>query len=502
MKRVVWLTYFAVIICASSMLGQSTPVSISHVPTQGTSFASQLPSTSACTGQPGLACVVPNLYGPYGLVLPNASHAAHFNSGFQSNFSALNAAIATQLTLLPIASPASGFTYSYDPTTGVYQQLKESFGPVLTERAETIGKRKFFFGANFQRFRFNKLDGLPLHNLPAVFSHQKNTFNDQPEPWETQFISTQNSLDLKVNQFTIFGTYGITNRVDVSVAIPLLQVGFNATSQATINRTVNTEPVFVKGQFQPCCSNGPPYVHYFDDTPAAQATSLTHTFANNQSSPDIFSPQATDNLYWDPSTHHAAGLGDVVLRVKDNVYRGERFSLALLTDVRLPSGDERNFLGSGAWGVKPFAALSIQAWRFTPHVNLGYEWNGSSLLAGNILTGTKANLPPIAFFSAGTDIGIARRLTLAVDYLGQELVNAPRITSATYTPTADLVIPHPGGFETINEFSGTYNQSSAAIGAKYNVFGKLLLSGNVLIALNNGGLRDKVVPLVGLSYSF
>ena len=58
--------------------------------------------------------------------------------------------------------------------------------------------------------------------------------------------------------------------------------------------------------------------------------------------------------------------------------------------------------------------------------------DGSSLLAGNIAMGTKARLPGFAFFSTGTDIGLGRRLTLAVDYLGQELINAPRIESGTY----------------------------------------------------------------------
>ena len=108
-------------------------------------------TNSSCRFYSGLACVLPNLYGPYGLVLPNNSHPAHFTSRFQSNFTALNTAIATQLTLLPLASPASGFTYQFDGSTGVYTRSAETFGPVLTERAETIGRRKFYFGANFQK---------------------------------------------------------------------------------------------------------------------------------------------------------------------------------------------------------------------------------------------------------------------------------------------------------------------------------------------------------------
>lgn len=486
---------FAVLAAGFHLLAQSTPVPISSVP----GLNKVLPSTNHCTGQPGLACVIPNLYGPYGLVLPNASHVAHFNSTFQSDFAALDAAIATQLTLLPLASPASGFTYKYDPATGVYSRSAQSFGPVLTERAETIGRHRFYFGTTFQRFRFDKLDGVPLHNLPAVFSHQPDTgTNHSSEPYESQFISTVNSLDLKVNQFTVFGTYGLTDHVDISVAVPILEVGFNATSDATINRTVDTEPTIVNGKFQPCCSNGPPFAHFFD--PANPRTSLTHTFSNDQSS-----PINVGNLYWNPSRNSASGFGDVVFRIKGSVYRGDRLSLALLADVRVPTGDERNFLGSGAWGLKPFAAMSIRTGHLTPHVNLGYQWNGSSLLAGDILAGTKARLPGYGFFSAGTDVGVTHSLTLAVDYIGQELINAPRVKSTTYTPSSQypLVVGPQRDFSNVDTaIKETYNQSNAAVGLKYNVFGRLLLSGNILIALNDGGLRQRVVPLIGLSYTF
>ena len=452
-----------------------------------------------CTGQTGLACVLPNLYGPYGLVLPNSTHAAHFNAMFQANFSALNTAIATQLTLLPLASPASGFTYQFDGSTGVYTRSAETFGPVLTERAETIGRHKFYVGASMQRFRFDKLDGIPLHNVPVVFSHQENTFRGAPEPFEQQFISTDNSLDLKINQFTFFANYGLTDHVDVSIAVPILEVGFNAASYASINRIQNTEPLgFRNGVFVPCCSNGPPFAHFFD--PNDTRNSTHRTFSNNQ-----FPLSSTDSqgLYSDPSKTSASGLGDIILRFKAGVYRTDRMSLALLTDVRLPTGDEKDFLGSGAYGFKPFAALSVRTGRLTPHVNLGYQWNGSSLLGGNISTGDKSKLPGFAFFSAGTDFAVWHRLTLAVDYLGQELINAPRVNNSTYTSLGPLTTTgQTGTFATISEMKQTYNQSNAAFGFKYNLFGQLLLTGNMLVALNDGGLRERVVPLIGLSYAF
>ena len=492
MLRFISPTLLITIGVALPALPQSTPVLISSVSGLQDQL-SKLPSTKqACSGQTGLACAIPNLYGPYGQVLPNPFHAAHFNSTFQSNFTALDTAIATQITLLPLASPASGFTYKYDPTTGGLTQLKESFGPVLTERGETIGRHKFYFGATFQRFRFNKLDGTPLHNFRSVFSHATGTGTDPltPDPpYESQFISTQNSIDLKVNQFTIFGTYGISDRIDFSVAIPILQIGFNVISNATIERTLDKSGSPTETPFG--------YAHYFD--PANTATSLTHTFSNNQ-----YPVQAPGDLYANPSKNNAMGLGDVEFRLKGTVYRTDRIRLALLTDFRVPTGDEKNFLGSGAYGLKPSVAVSIRTGRLTPHINAGYQWNGASLLAGDILAGTKSKLPGFAFFSAGTDIGITRSLTLAVDYLGQELINAPRIESSTYSVEAGFTLAsgQTSFPTTIAAGKQTYNQSNAAFGLKYNIYDRLIVSGNLLVALNDGGLRERIVPLIGLSYSF
>jgi hypothetical protein len=79
-----------------------------------------------------LAFVIPNLFGPNGLRLDNPGHDAHFDSSFQANFGPFNSALATQLTSLPIPSPASGFTYSFDSALGVYNRSAQSFGPILT----------------------------------------------------------------------------------------------------------------------------------------------------------------------------------------------------------------------------------------------------------------------------------------------------------------------------------------------------------------------------------
>ncbi|MGH9559377.1 MAG: hypothetical protein ACRD30_09060, partial [Bryobacteraceae bacterium] len=182
---------------------------------------------------PKLAFLIPDLYGPEGLILPNPNHEAHFESDFQANFGPFDTAIGTQLTSLPLPSPASGFTYTFNSSLGVYTRSAESFGPILAERAETIGKSKFFAGFSYQHFRFSTLDGLSLHNVPSVFQHAQTT----PDPLiKEDIITTNNFIDAQIGQSTAFFTYGLADRLDVSVAVPFFSADMAVISNATIQR--------------------------------------------------------------------------------------------------------------------------------------------------------------------------------------------------------------------------------------------------------------------------
>jgi hypothetical protein len=441
------------------------------------------------TSEPG--CVLPNLFGAGGLTVynnPVFPHYAHFIGVAQTTINqTLSTSIATQLAILPIISPSSGFTYKYDSASGAFVRSTTSFGPIYTERAETIGRGKVYFGVSYQRFRFSNLDGQNLHAMPAVFTHVPDTGpGGTKEPYESDVISTVNNVDLKMDQTMIFGTVGITDRIDVSVAVPIVSVRFAATSDATIIRV--SGPTFIPAPGAPPVPNP----HQFD----AQGD-LTNLYTSNGS---------------------ATGLGDVTFRVKGNILQTAGLSVALAADVRAPSGNAREFLGTGAVGLKPFIAVSAPG-RISPHVNLGYQWNGSSILAGNI-TGstvsedasgneviqngpaTKGRLPSQFFYSGGVDVGVTKGLSLAFDYLGQAVFNAPRVFLAS-TTTANI----PGGtgaltLPTISGGKDTLGLNSGAAGFKYNLFGQLLLTADILFRLDNKGLRQNVTPLIALSYAF
>ena len=410
---------------------------------------------------PKLGQLIPLVYGEDGLivdslsVLPDGStHAAHFDSAFQQEFGQFNVALATQLLTVPFPSPASGYTYEFDESLGVFTRSTQSFGPILTERAETIGKGKFTFGFAYQRFRFDTIEGLDLGEVPAVFTHD----DFQLGGGRSDIVNTVNAIEADFSRFIAFFTYGLTTHLDVSAAVPIVDASLRATSSTRIVR-VGT------------ASN--PAVHFFQDAQGGFGDSREFLASGS-----------------------ASGLGDILVRLKGTAPKSGPTRLAFLTDVRFPTGDEEDLLGSGAWGVKPLIVVSWELGRFSPHLNVGYQWNGESVLGGDIASGEKADMPDQFLYAGGADIGVHKNLTLVLDVIGQKVVDAPRLVEETFT-AADGSTYDQVGFE-----RGSYYVNDLAVGLKVRAGGSLLLDVSVLFKLDDAGLRANVSPLVGFEYSF
>ena len=413
-----------------------------------------------------LATLVQNIFGPRGLtvhsdaLLPDGStHSAHFNSAFQSNFRQFNIALASQLTSVPLPSPASGFTYRFDATTGTFARSTQSFGPILADRAETIGRGKVVFGYNYQFFSFDALEGVDMRRIPALFTHD----DYQLGGGRTDVVLTSNAIEASVAQFTGLVTYGLHDRVELSVAVPVVHTRLAVASDAVIRR-FGTAP-------------GTP-VHYFPEDTAPAGIGDHQLFAAQGS---------------------ASGVGDVVLRTKATLLRKGHRGVAAGIELRMPSGDEDDLLGSGAWGVRPFAVVSFAYKRISPHVNVGYQWNGASVLAGDPKTGVKRGLPDRVTTAVGADIGLSDRMTLAFDLLTNVVMRSPRLRMHQFRVEGPL---GAATFDDIGFIEETYLTMNGAAGLKLNVAAGLLVNFNLRFNATSGGLTDRLVPLLGLEYGF
>ncbi len=408
-----------------------------------------------------LATLFDTLYGPNGLIVDSEatlpgeqSHSAHFNNDFQSNFGKFSTALVSQFVTVPLPSPASGFTYHLDPSTGVFERTTQSFGPILTERAETVGARRVSFGFAAQRFTFDTVEGLSLDQVPAVFTHD----NAQLLGGRQDVVTTVNSIEARVTQYTTFVTLGVTDRFDVSMAVPFVSNHLKVVSNATIQRLGTTNPL----------------THFFRQADGEVGNTRTFT-----------------------AIGEASGVGDITVRLKGALRSAGRAAVAVGLDLRLPTGDALNLLGTGATGVQPFAVLSATIQRVSPHVNVGYQWNGSSILSGNPATGDSADFPDQFTYAAGADISANDHLTLAFDVLGRYLIDAERITPETFH-----ALDGKSTYPNVGFSNGSFNILNGAVGLKINIVDRLLLDANVLFALDSHGVRDKVTPLIGFEYSF
>lgn len=413
-----------------------------------------------------LSTLFEDIFGARGLVLNSddvqldgSTHAAHFNSAFQSEFRLMNVALTSQLATVPLPSPASGFTYNFNPATGTFVRSTRSFGPILSDRGETIGRGKIAFGYTYQFFSFDHLDGISLSNVPAVFTHD----NPQLGGGRADVVATANTIEATVSQLTGALTYGLTDRIDVSLAIPVVRTRLALLSNATIHRVGTGANLGV---------------HYFRDE-------------------DAIGGYGSTRQYFAEGT--AGGVGDLVARVKAMLMREGSRAFAAGVDVRLHTGDEKNLLGSGAPGVRPFAAVSASIGPFAPHANVGYQWNGKSALAGDIRSGDKADLPDQFLYAVGADVLVAERLSVVFDVFGQRVVNSPRLGSRTSTLTG------AAGGVTLPDILFTtqsYWTSAGSFGLKGNLAPRMLIIFNLRFAMADGGLTDRLSPLLGMEWAF
>ena len=377
----------------------------------------------------------------------------------------LNVAVATQLSQLPLASASAGTVIAYKDGVPV---TFNNLGPILVDRAQTVGKGRFFLGFTASQYVFTDIDGKPLSNLQFSYSRYACAVG-QSNCTQSNAVSTtytqepQNRLAFVVDQFVAVATLGLTRKLDVSAIVPLTRVSLGSSIPSSTNYVVGSGGNLLFSQ-----ANAPSY---------AYGTAL--------------------------------GTGDVEASFKYSIYGGEHATVSTGSIVRIPSGDEQNLLGSGAWGFNPFLTYSYLA-KVSPHAKIGYQWNTNSDLNnptytdpiynnGAIVSQPDKPLPGGIQYDLGGDWAVSRRITIALDLLGYQFINSERLvfsTAVVSTNSTSLALP------TTTTQSASYSINDVSTGFKWNPGANLVLSANVLTQINNDGLRARPTPLVGIAYKF
>jgi hypothetical protein len=143
------------------------------------------------------------------------------------------------------------------------------------------------------------------------------SLRNEAQPFDVETVS----LRLRTDTMTISGNHGVTDRLDVGVAVPLVRLTLSG-------QRVDT----------------------YRGRSSIQATGAAS----------------------------ASGLGDIVLRTKYNVLRRAGSGVAIGGEARLPTGRTEDLLGSGRATFQPRVIGSIEGARVALHGNVGRLFHGIS----------------------------------------------------------------------------------------------------------------------------
>ena len=381
------------------------------------------------------------------LVCGSISHARSLADVLESpQFAALGlgplgAALAdTVAGTYPVASASSSVTYIYDPALESFERASEVAGPIIGERAETIGKGQFNFGFSYSYVELTQINGDDLDDLvnQPVVDGQVISF---PVPGgvtlkdgrSTTFLPVRVGLDLGVDAhiFTPSATYGVLPNWDVSMAIPLVYTSLDVTTES-----LAPDPRLPQFMLP------------------ANVPSTSRRLSDSEST---------------------FGIGDILLRTKYVAWRGKPADVAAMVGLSIPTGDEDDFHGTGDTRVRPMLIVSrVFASRFEPLLNVGLDF-------------VVDDVDRSAFqWAVGGMVQIVDPLTAAIVFLGRN--EFARQADAIETPFFFQI-----------ERNDIYD---ASVGLRYQFAEAGTVSLNAIVPMNDDGLRPDVVPTFQIEYAF
>ncbi len=347
----------------------------------------------------------------------------------------------TVASTYPVASASSSVTYFFNPATETFERTTRVLGPVIGERAETIGRGQLNIGASYSYVDLRKINGdslSDLHNQPTiggrVVSFPVPDGVTLADGRFTNFLPVDVMADMSVDAHiaTPSVTYGVTPDLDVNLTIPFVRTSL----EVDVDRTV-PDPRLPQFALKP-------------DDP-------------NEIQDEIRASES------------AAGIGDVLLRSKYVFRRGAPVDVAAALGFSFPTGDDEDFHGTGDWKVQPALILSrVFAERFEPLLNVGIDINAEDVDRS------------VVRWAAGATVQIEGPATGALVFLGRheleeqaDKIDAPFFFQIERNDIID-----------------------AAIGFRYLFAESGVVAVNFIVPINDDGLRADVIPTVQVEYAF
>ena len=296
-------------------------------------------------------------------------------------FRGLSASLATAASQAPVPSASGAFQFQWDPELDTFVRRDQSLGSLLAERAQTLGRGTITVSGSYTHIHFSTLDGDSLDSVRSVQPALTEDFLAQL-PVEDRLRAQDNTLETTLNLnfsldlFFFAAAYGITDNIDVSLALAVNRAHMRGRAEAVIR-----DP------------NG--------DGGAFFIQSQQGVVPGEAGNPECsFFTCARDSF-----DQTAFGTGDLYLRAKWHIGDTKWADFATAGVLTLPTGNADNFLGFHDPTFTPWLIASKDFGRVSPHVNLGYSFRSGKDVSQ-------------ARWIAGADVLAARWLTVGGDFLG------------------------------------------------------------------------------------
>ena len=341
----------------------------------------------------------------------------------------------------PVASASASVTYVYNPRLESFERQTGVLGPIIGERAQSLGEHQIDVGLSYSFVHLSSINGHDLDDLvnAAQIDQQVVSF---PVPGGVMLADGSRSTFLPVLVHADID-------VEAEIFTPGVTYGF------TPDFDVNLILPIVRTSLDVTADQQVP-------DPRLPAFALP---------PD--DPNEQRIVYKD--YENSTGVGDLLLRGKYVLTRNLPVDLAAQLGASFPTGDEDDFQGTGTYRMQPALIMSkVLAERFEPLLNLGLDINANH--------GDRSSFRWVV----GSTAHLVRNLHGALVFLGRNEFSAQ---SNEIEPPFFLQI----------ERNDIYNVS---IGLRYLFAGSAAVSANVIVPLNDQGLRADAIPTFAMEYAW
>jgi hypothetical protein len=377
----------------------------------------------------------------------------------------LNRLIAVQVGSFPMG-PATFATTVQGPDGQNYSVSETS--------AFTVGDGRLSLGIGYQATTFTTADDVDLRSseINLYLPHRDTGGGVADRDMMRQVVSLR--LNRKIASFAL--TYGVSDRTDFGVVVPFVQVAADARVTSHIVRTATGT------------DEG---VHAFDPIGLANRT-LPRYCSNLEAG---FNPEALECH----GSATARGFGDIVVRGRHRLVDGPG-GVAVGVDVMLPTGSRDEFIGLGAFRVRPNVTVSAPTGRFIPRARVDYTWSEGELSPA--LGGVSRDVPDEIGVGAGFDALFGSRTTLAVDVLARRIDGLPEIGTTTLEFPARPASSYVGVDALSVTGTRAVVQTTAAVGLRVSLPADVTGQMSVLMPVGRVGLQPGPMAVFSLTRGY